>query len=129
MCDLYLKGKYIITVKRSIFSTLVVVINQFLINLAIFLVKKIGFKTLSEETLNICYLVFFAQFLNSTFLIVLSSTNFKGTPLEFLSFVGLNGKYNHLSQEWYKDVGYQLIMTQRTQAFLPYYNLFKILLT
>jgi hypothetical protein len=60
MCDLYQKGQYIITVQISTFSILVVVINQFLINLAIFLVRKIGLKTLSEETLNICYLVFFA---------------------------------------------------------------------
>ena len=92
------------------------------------MVKKIGFKTQGEETLNICYLVFFSQFLNSVFLVILVGTNFKNTPLEFLSFMGFDGEFNHMTEEWYNSIGKSLVFTQITQAFLPYYNSFKVII-
>ena len=81
---------------------------------SVFLVKLIGFKTQGEETLNICYLGSLAQFLNTTLLLLLSSANLEGTPLEAINFMGIKGTHNHMSQEWYKDVGNQLVMTQES---------------
>ena len=80
--------------------------------ITVFLVKLIGFKTQGEETLNICYLGSLAQYINTTLLVLFSSANLDGTPLEVINFMGIKGTHNHMSTEWYKDVGNQLVMTQ-----------------
>ena len=61
--------------------------------ITVFLIKLIGFKTQGEETLNICYLGSLAQYINTTLLVLFSSANLEGTPLEVINFMGLKGTH------------------------------------
>ena len=103
-CSEYFHNYLRAGVLKRVYSLLVTIKYEIVIFLAILLVKKIGFHTNGEEILNICYLVFFGQFLNSFYLVILSSMNFKGTILESLSIIGLNGPFDTLSEEWYNKM-------------------------
>ena len=99
---------------QKVYSLIVTVKNEVVIFLAIYLVKKIGFHTQGEEILNICYLVFFGQFLNSFFLVILANMNFYDTIFKNLSVIGLNGPFDTLSEDWYNKMAEQIIFTQLT---------------
>lgn len=55
---------------------------------------------------------------------ILSSANFKNTPLEFIP---INNNYQDFSEEWYADVGSAIIQTMFIQSLMPYGNMISVI--
>ena len=83
----------------------------------IFLVSKIGQKTISAKLQSIMVGIFISQYLNTAVLVLLVQANFtdSGVPLGWL----FNGQYSDFSAYWYSDIGGAIVQTMLINAFMP----------
>ena len=87
---------------RNVVSIGIVVFNIIIREANMFLIKKIGYHTESEQTSAIFLAIFIATFLNTGLLILLTGANTADT---FLSWLPLRGSYTDLTPNWYLDIG------------------------
>ena len=99
-------------------------LNFILRYLIIFLVQKIGIKTESQQTMQVCVMVFYAQLTNTGFMNILASANLENTPL---SFIPLRKNYHDFTEDWYFDVGSVIVQTMFIQSLMPYANMISVL--
>ena len=83
-------------------------INYLLQQLVIFVVENIGIRKESDQLQQICFFVFLAQFINTGIIPILSTANFSDTILEFIP---LRNFYKDFSEQWYLDIGCNIIKT------------------
>jgi quinol-cytochrome oxidoreductase complex cytochrome b subunit len=82
----------------------------------------IGEATFSEQKTTITNIVFYAQFFNTAFLILLVNANLsEHHPKWFTKY--FKGSYYDYTPDWYLDVGLKIVQTMTISAFLPYINL------
>ena len=100
---------------------LIVLVNAIVEYIILFLVQKVGYKTLSQKMNAISKMIFYAQLMNTGFLRIISNSSFKNTPLAFLGVT--LGNYNEFSKSWYLDVGAEIVEVMLIQAFIPFVQL------
>jgi hypothetical protein len=118
VCSEYWPAKKKILVYTSIITGIVLVINEILKIITIWLVERVRYPTHSERLTKITNGVFIAQFFNTGFLITLVSANFTEVP--FLGSLGLfEGQYKDYTDMWYGTTGYLITQTMLINAFMP----------
>lgn len=98
--DSYLLGNAI--------SFMITAVNFIIRAINIKLVGCIQYHTKSQETEAITISIFVATFLNTAFLLLLSQANLQYNGL---SFLGLNGSYVDMTENWYLNIGPSLVST------------------
>lgn len=62
--------------------------------------------------------VFIAYYFNTGFVLLLSSANLKETYIPFFKDE-IQGQYTDFSDEWYRDIGINIIKTMIINSFMP----------
>ena len=97
---------------------LVVGFNFLLKMIVLVLVPKIGHKVRGQVVETIATFLFYSEFLNTGFLLLLVAADLEYSPL---SFIGLRNSHPDFDQKWYLDIGPQIIKTMLIEAFTPYF--------
>jgi hypothetical protein len=83
----------------------IVIINYFMRFFIIWLIKKLNYKTRSEETRDIYRYIFLMQFLNTGPLLLLVNADLSESGIPILNRVFTEGFHRDFTVYWYKDVG------------------------
>lgn len=101
----------------------IIVFNTILKKSIIKLVIYIGEETHSQQLSSITNYVFFAQFFNTGFLLVLVNANMTEHEPKFLTKYIDNGSFYDYSPGWYSNVGKMIMQTMAIGSVMPYVNL------
>lgn len=77
--------------------------------IVVWMMKKLDYKTTSEETRMTMILVFIIQYLNTGPLLVLSFADLKESSVPFVRKLFRFGQYTDFGVTWYRDVGKQIM--------------------
>jgi hypothetical protein len=97
-------------------------VNAILKLVIIKLIQWIGEDTVSEQLSSITNGVFYAQFFNTGFLILLVNANMTEHEPKFIT-QNFNGLYHDYMPNWYAEVGSKIVMTMLINSILPYVGL------
>lgn len=87
-------------------TVLVSVINIVIRTLNIKLIKLIGYPTESKQTSLIMQSVFWATFINTGIILLMTNAEMKYAPYPFkLSDFMLKGQFPDLDENWYEQIG------------------------
>mmetsp|Transcript_19443 Transcript_19443/g.29890 ORF Transcript_19443/g.29890 Transcript_19443/m.29890 type:complete len:148 (+) Transcript_19443:2188-2631(+) len=106
-----------LTYYYSVMSGFVISLTNFFFRFAIiYIIKSIGFETITEETVKIRLFVFAVQFFNSGILILLIGAN-----IDFLPKINvlLHGPYSDFTSDWYKNIGNTIVTNMMFTAVYP----------
>ena len=117
LCDNYQRSYQYGLVLTNVVAYGIVIFNIIIRFANIFLIKKIGLHTESEQTSAIFVAIFISTFLNTGLLILLTGAN---TSHTFLSWLPLRGSYTDLTPNWYLDIGPALTKTMFINSIYPY---------
>ena len=106
---------------KNMTTVVIVLIDQMLIFLNIYLVERIGFGTRETIVRTICMSIFYSQYFNTGLLLLISNANLEYSAL---SFTQLQGRYADFDNRWYKDLGPQIVQTMFIKSFSPFIQLF-----
>ena len=98
-------------------SIATVSLNFLLQSVMLWVVNKIGLKTISETSMQLCSFVFISQFINTGLIGLISNADFKNTPL---NFIPIQRKYPDFNESWFIDFGVSLTNTMMIQSVMPY---------
>lgn len=103
---------------KVITDSSIVLVNQMLRTLVIWLVKQIGYGTRSKETSRIMQLIFLFQFMNTGPFLLLVNSDLSELKLPIVSKLskGLNTDF---TQRWYSDIGLIIVNTMTFNMFFP----------
>jgi hypothetical protein len=88
----------------------------------VWMIKKIGYHTLSGEISAIMFTIYVMTFFNTGILLILADANF--TQYKSLSWIpGFKGPFPDLTEDWYITIAPSLILTMFLNAIYPYMNL------
>ena len=76
----------------------------------VWVVNRIGLKTISETSMQLCQFVFISQFINTGLIGLISNADFEYTPLKFIP---IYRKYPDFNENWFIDFGVSLTQTMR----------------
>jgi hypothetical protein len=117
-CSEYWPAKTKILIYTSIITGIILVINEILKIVTIWLVEQVRYPTHSQRLTKITNGVFIAQFFNTGILITLVSANFD--DISWISNIGLfKGQYRDYTDLWYGTTGYLITQTMLINAFMP----------
>jgi len=102
-------------------TVLVAVINIVIRTLNISLVDFIGYDTDSQRVSLVMLSVFWAQFVNTGIILLMTNANLR---YSVLSMVPLRNQYPDLDKNWYLDIGPQLVKTMMIMAVYPWLEIF-----
>ena len=111
----YMQSKYINQFGGYFLSSATVVYNFFLRLIIIAVIKRIGVKTVTNQTRLIMIYIFVLQFFNTVFLNLLTYANIK----EAIGIPFPNGRYSDFTYNWYLDFGVPLMGSMIINAFFP----------
>ena len=81
------------------------------------LIKKTKQNLEDEQVSYIMTTIFFSQYINMGWILMVASADFENTPL---SFLGIHNQFSDFSTDWYLVIGIQIQRTMLVQAFMPY---------
>jgi hypothetical protein len=97
----------------------ITVVNIIIRSLCIFLLKKVGYHTETEEITAIMMTIFIATFFNTAILLLLADADLQQVKL--LSWIpGLNGPFPDLTEQWYIIIGPSMILTMFLNSIYPW---------
>lgn len=102
-------------------SILVTAMNIVIRTINIKLVNAIGYATESKQVSLIMLSVFYATFVNTGIIMLMTNAELSHTVLAFLP---LRNQYPDLDGNWYEEVGPALTKTMCIMAFYPYIEMF-----
>ena len=82
----------------------------------VFLVSKQGLKQISEVSTSIMIYLFVVQYFNTGILFMFSNANLENS---FLSFLLMHNKYDDFTQDWYLEIGPQIVATMVIDSMMP----------
>jgi len=100
-------------------SIAIIAVNYVLRYVIIILIKFVRYDTFSAELAAITNGIFYTQFINTGFLLLLVNANLSEHPKLPLSS-WLQGPFYDYMPAWYIDVGYKLVYAMIINAFMPY---------
>ena len=83
----------------------VIVINYVMRNLVILLVKKLSYRTRSQESRDLLIYIFIIQFINTGPFLLLANADMSESGIPLLSNLFVFGEHRDFTVSWYKDVG------------------------
>lgn len=86
------------------------------------LIDMVGFWTMSKKTTLIMKSIFWATFINTAIIILMTNANLHFAPYP-LNKIGLQNQYPDLTETWYQNIGPQLAQTMFIMAVYPYIEL------
>jgi len=103
----------------SFFITFVnVIIRAFVI----WMIKKVGYHTLTAEIATIMITIYVMTFFNTGVLLLLADANF--TQIKALSWIpGFKGPFPDLTEEWFVVIAPSLVFTMFLNAIYPYIDI------
>lgn len=108
-------GGYVLS---ELVSVVITVVNIIIRTFCIFMIKRVGYWTLTGEISAIMVTVFIMTFFNTAILLLLADASFKDNPT--LSWLpGFNGPFPDLTEEWYIVIAPSLIFTMFLNACSP----------
>lgn len=100
-------------------SFIIIIVNAILKTTIIKLIQWVGEDTWSEQLSSVTRGVFFAQFFNTGFLLLLVNANMtEHTSIPLSSYV--KGPFYDYMPQWYVEVGYKIVQTMLINAIVPY---------
>lgn len=87
-------------------TVLVAIINIVIRKLNINLIEAIGYETVSKQVSMIMQSVFYATFINTGIILLMTNAELQYSVLQWLP---LHGQYPDLNENWYEEIGPQLI--------------------
>lgn len=122
VCDQYYFDKYYSKVLGQSIAFIIIIVNLILKTTIIKLITWIGEDTISERLSSITNGVFYAQFFNTGFLLLLVNANLQERgPVFITKYFSQN--YTDYMPAWYADVGQKITQTMLINSFLPYITL------
>eukprot|EP00355_Strombidium_rassoulzadegani_P007408 CAMPEP_0168620868 /NCGR_PEP_ID=MMETSP0449_2-20121227/7377_1 /TAXON_ID=1082188 /ORGANISM="Strombidium rassoulzadegani, Strain ras09" /LENGTH=1171 /DNA_ID=CAMNT_0008661923 /DNA_START=74 /DNA_END=3586 /DNA_ORIENTATION=+ len=122
ICAVYQFDKTYSAVLGQGIAFIIIAINIVLKTIIIKLIVWIGEDTISERLASITNGVFYAQFFNTGFLLLLVNANMtEHGPHLFTHYFA--GRYHDYMPDWYADVGQKITQTMLINSILPYVNL------
>lgn len=100
-------------------TVLVTVINIVIRTINIKLINIIGYPTVSKQVSLIMTSIFWATFINTGVILLMTNANLQYAPSP-LNIIPIYNQYSDLNQNWYEEIGPQLIKTMLITAVYPY---------
>jgi hypothetical protein len=98
-------------------TVLVAIINIVIRKLNISLINAIGYDTVSKQVSMIMQSIFWATFINTGIILLMTNAELQYSVLQMLP---LHNQYPDLNENWYEEIGPQLIQTMLIMAIYPY---------
>mmetsp|Transcript_5223 Transcript_5223/g.8085 ORF Transcript_5223/g.8085 Transcript_5223/m.8085 type:complete len:884 (-) Transcript_5223:266-2917(-) len=122
ICDDYISDKLQAKILGQSIAFIIIAVNIILKTVIIKLITWIGEDTVSERLASITNGVFYAQFFNTGFLLLMVNANMsEHSPHFFTKF--FRGTYHDYMPAWYADVGQKITQTMLINSILPYVTL------
>lgn len=118
ICENFFDDKFKGTIIGYAITGVIIAVNEVLRMAIIALITWVGEDTQSERLTSITNGIFFAQFFNTGFLLLLVNANLTEYGVTFMA-----GPYTDYTPEWYADVGATIVRTMVINSFMPYVNL------
>lgn len=97
----------------------ITVVNIIIRSLCIFLIKKVGYHTETQEITAIMMTIFIATFFNTAILLLLADADLGEVKL--LSWIpGLKGPFPDLTEQWYIIIAPSMILTMFLNSIYPW---------
>lgn len=100
-------------------TILVTVINIVIRTINIRLINSIGYATVSKQVSLIMQSIFWATFINTGIILLMTNADLSYAPYPFALFP-LYNQYPDLNENWYEEIGPQLCKTMFIMAVYPY---------
>lgn len=98
-------------------TVLVSIMNIVIRTVNIKLIEIIGYDTVSKQVSLIMLSVFWATFINTGIILLMTNAELK---YSVLSMFPLHNQYPDLNENWYEEIGPQLVKTMTIMAIYPY---------
>jgi hypothetical protein len=103
MCSTYNEAMFVKYGITQVVSVSITLVNMIIRELNIFMIKKVGYHGLGNQTAAIFVAIFLASFANTALLLLLGNAN--TSEYRFIAWLPFNGIYYNLTQNWYIDIG------------------------
>jgi uncharacterized membrane protein len=93
------------TVNSGAITFLIVSVNVIIRVMTLALIKRTKQNLEDQQVSYIMTTIFFSQYINTGWILMIASADFTNTPL---SFLGIKNQFSDFSTDWYDVIGFQI---------------------